>query len=115
MLTVRRVHGPQTRRADIAVRRIDRLLVGSRSNGCCRRRDDTSGNKFELEGSGLCMWTSDTPTPTTVLHVPSIGLVVAVDAVYDGVHQYLAVSANGGIQKWIKDLDIIAALRPHNI
>ena len=50
-----------------------------------------------------------------MLHVPSIGLVVAGDAVYNGVHQYLAESANGGIQKWIKALDTIAALRPRRV
>jgi hypothetical protein len=44
--------------------------------------------------------------------VPSIGLVVAGDAVYNGVHQYLAESANGGIQKWIKALDRIAHYSP---
>jgi len=73
-----------------------------------------AGNAFELEGSELhVVEVGHTDTDnTTVLHVPSIGLVVAGDAVYNGVHQYLAESANGGIQKWIKALDTIAALRP---
>ncbi|MBM0276250.1 MBL fold metallo-hydrolase [Micromonospora tarensis] len=31
---------------------------------------------------------------TTVLHVPSLDLVVAGDAVYNGVHLYLAESGN---------------------
>ena len=52
---------------------------------------------------------------TTVLHIPSIGLVVAGDAVYNGVHQYLVESGNGGIQKWINALDTIAALRPRRV
>jgi hypothetical protein len=42
-------------------------------------------------------------------------LVVAGDAVYNGVHQYLAESANGGIQKWIDALDSIAALQPRSV
>ena len=76
-----------------------------------------SGNAFELEGSELrIVEVGHTDTDdTTVLHVPSIGLVVAGDAVYNGVHQYLAESANGGIQKWIKALDTIAALRPRRV
>ena len=76
-----------------------------------------SGNAFELEGSELrIVEVGHTDTDnTTVLHVPSIGLVVAGDAVYNGVHQYLAESANGGIQKWIKALDTIAALRPRTV
>jgi glyoxylase-like metal-dependent hydrolase (beta-lactamase superfamily II) len=52
---------------------------------------------------------------TTVLHIPSIGLVVAGDAVYNGVHQYLVESGNGGIQKWINALDTIAALKPRRV
>jgi hypothetical protein len=52
---------------------------------------------------------------TTVLHVPSIGLVVADDAVYNGVHQFLVEGGNGGIQRWIKALDSIAALQPRTV
>jgi glyoxylase-like metal-dependent hydrolase (beta-lactamase superfamily II) len=52
---------------------------------------------------------------TAVLHVPSIGLVVAGDAVYNGVHQYLVETGNGGVQKWISALDTIAALQPRKV
>ena len=38
---------------------------------------------------------------TTVLHVPSIGLVVAGDVAYNGVHQYLLESGHGGIKAWL--------------
>jgi glyoxylase-like metal-dependent hydrolase (beta-lactamase superfamily II) len=75
------------------------------------------GNRFELEGHELrIVEVGHTDTDkTTVLHVPSIGLVVAGDAVYNGVHQYLVESGNGGIQRWIQALDIIAALEPHKV
>ena len=49
---------------------------------------------------------------TTVLHVPSLGLVVAGDVVYNGVHQYLVESGNGGINTWLAALDQLEALRP---
>jgi glyoxylase-like metal-dependent hydrolase (beta-lactamase superfamily II) len=76
-----------------------------------------SDNAFELEGRELrIVEVGHTDTDnTTVLHVPSIGLVVAGDAVYNGVHLYLAESANGGIQKWLKGLDTIATLRPRTV
>ena len=76
-----------------------------------------SGNAFELEGSELrIVEVGHTDTDnTTVLHVPSIGLVVAGDAVYNGVHLYLAETPNGGIQKWVAALDTIAALRPRAV
>ena len=75
------------------------------------------GNTFNLEGNELrIVEVGHTDTDnTTVLHVPSIGLVVAGDAVYNGVHQYLVESGNGGIQKWIKALDTIAALQPRKV
>ena len=75
------------------------------------------GNTFELEGNELrILEVGHTDTDnTTVLHVPSIGLVVAGDAVYNGVHQYLVESGNGGLQKWMTALDAIAALEPRKV
>lgn len=72
---------------------------------------------FDLEGNELrIVEVGHTDTDhTTVLHVPSIGLVVAGDAVYNGVHQYLAEGGNGGMQKWITALDTIAALQPRKV
>ncbi|MEU3795220.1 MBL fold metallo-hydrolase [Streptomyces fructofermentans] len=52
---------------------------------------------------------------TTVLHVPSIGLVVAGDAAYNGVHQFLRESAGGGIDRWLTGLDIVDSLRPRTV
>jgi len=49
---------------------------------------------------------------TTVLHVPSLGLVVAGDVVYNGVHQYLVESGNGGIDAWLAALGQLEGLRP---
>jgi glyoxylase-like metal-dependent hydrolase (beta-lactamase superfamily II) len=74
-------------------------------------------NRFELEGHELrIVEVGHTDTDkTTVLHVPSIGLVVAGDAVYNGVHQYLVESGNGGIQKWMQALEKIAALQPEKV
>jgi glyoxylase-like metal-dependent hydrolase (beta-lactamase superfamily II) len=75
------------------------------------------GNTFDLEGNELrIVEVGHTDTDnTTVLHIPSMGLVVAGDAVYNGVHQYLVESGNGGIQKWINALDTIAALKPRRV
>jgi glyoxylase-like metal-dependent hydrolase (beta-lactamase superfamily II) len=52
---------------------------------------------------------------TTVLHVPSIGLVVAGDVVYNGVHQYILEGADGGLQEWLTALDRVAALKPRSV
>ena len=72
---------------------------------------------FELEGHRLlAVEVGHTDTDdTTVLHVPSIGLVVAGDVVYNGVHQYLLESAHGGLEAWLTALDKVAALQPRAV
>jgi glyoxylase-like metal-dependent hydrolase (beta-lactamase superfamily II) len=76
-----------------------------------------AGNTFTLEGNELhIVEVGHTDTDmTTVLHVPSIGLVVAGDVVYNGVHQYLVEGGNGGLDAWIKALDTVAALQPRHV
>jgi glyoxylase-like metal-dependent hydrolase (beta-lactamase superfamily II) len=49
---------------------------------------------------------------STVLHVPSLELVVAGDVVYNNVHQYVGEGRNGGIEAWQHALDLVAALHP---
>jgi glyoxylase-like metal-dependent hydrolase (beta-lactamase superfamily II) len=72
---------------------------------------------IELEGHRLhAVEVGHTDTDdTTVLHVPSIGLVVAGDVAYNGVHQYLLESTGGGIESWLAALDTVAALRPRAV
>jgi glyoxylase-like metal-dependent hydrolase (beta-lactamase superfamily II) len=72
---------------------------------------------FELEGNRIqAIETGHTDTDdTTVLHVPSIGLVVAGDVAYNGVHQYLLESAGGGLQAWLNALDQVTALQPRAV
>jgi hypothetical protein len=70
---------------------------------------------FELEGVVLLpveVGHTDTDA-TTMLHVPEIGLVVAGDVVYNGVHLYLAESGGvAGIDEWLTALDVAEALVP---
>jgi glyoxylase-like metal-dependent hydrolase (beta-lactamase superfamily II) len=49
---------------------------------------------------------------TSALHVPSIGLVVAGDAVYGDVHMYLAEGKGNGRKDWLNALDAIEVLQP---
>jgi glyoxylase-like metal-dependent hydrolase (beta-lactamase superfamily II) len=72
---------------------------------------------IELEGQRLlAVEVGHTDTDdTTVLHVPSIGLVVAGDVAYNGVHQYLLESAHGGVEAWLGALDKVAALQPRAV
>jgi glyoxylase-like metal-dependent hydrolase (beta-lactamase superfamily II) len=71
-------------------------------------------NLMELEGHPLdVVEVGHTDTDAaSVLHVPDLDLVVAGDAVYNGVHQYLAESADGGRDKWRSAIDIVKTLDP---
>ena len=74
-------------------------------------------NTFELEGNEVRfveVGHSDTDK-SSVIYVPSIGLLVAGDVVYNGYHQYLAESGNGGLQAWKRALDTVAALKPTHV
>ncbi|MFF3990667.1 MBL fold metallo-hydrolase [Streptomyces sp. NPDC001797] len=70
------------------------------------------GNRILLEGHELRVIEvghSDTDD-TSVLHVPDLDLVVAGDVVYDGVHQYLVESRDGGLDAWRHAIDVVEAL-----
>ncbi|MFF3513137.1 MBL fold metallo-hydrolase [Streptomyces sp. NPDC002573] len=76
-----------------------------------------AGDRLRLEGHDLVvvgLGHTDTDD-TTCLHVPSIGLVVAGDAVYNDVHLYLAESPAEGRRAWLHALDTIAALDPEAV
>ena len=44
--------------------------------------------------------------------MPDLGLVVAGDAVYNGVHQFLGESAGGGRDSWRAAIDTVEDLGP---
>ena len=69
---------------------------------------------IDLEGHDLVvvpLGHTDTDN-TTCLHVPSIGLVVAGDAAYNGVHPWLAESNPQTRRAWMAALDTIESLNP---
>jgi glyoxylase-like metal-dependent hydrolase (beta-lactamase superfamily II) len=70
--------------------------------------------RFELEDSELHavdLGHTDSDD-TTCLHVPSIGLVVAGDSVYNDVHMYFGESSPAARQSWLAALDTIESLGP---
>ena len=75
------------------------------------------GNEFELEGRKLVVVNAgrtDT-SPSTCLLVPSIGLLVAGDAVYNGIHPYLNETNEQSRIEWISALDKLDALKPRTV
>jgi glyoxylase-like metal-dependent hydrolase (beta-lactamase superfamily II) len=77
--------------------------------------EELTGNVINLEDHDLVsvpLGFTDTAS-TTCLHVPSVGLVVAGDAAYNGVHLHLSESPDHQKrQEWIAALDKMESLRP---
>jgi glyoxylase-like metal-dependent hydrolase (beta-lactamase superfamily II) len=72
---------------------------------------------FKLEGNDIIavdIGHTDTDH-TTCLHVPSIALVIAGDAIYNGTHPYLIESNHEGLLAWLAAIDKIEALKPQAV
>src|ERR1700738_749787 len=82
----------------------DRLLVA----------EQLEGNGLELEGRKLVTVKSgETDTVRSAcLHVPSIGLIVGGDVVYNGIHPYLGETDTQSRLEWISTLEKLEALKP---
>jgi glyoxylase-like metal-dependent hydrolase (beta-lactamase superfamily II) len=80
--------------------------------------EELTGNVIDLEGHDLVsvpLGFTDTAS-TTCLHVSSIGLIVAGDAAYNGVHLHLVESPDHEKrQKWIAALDKMESLKPRAV
>ena len=50
--------------------------------------------------------------PSTIIHAPSSGIVVAGDVVYNGIHQMLGLSGPAEWRRWIESVDAIERLAP---
>jgi glyoxylase-like metal-dependent hydrolase (beta-lactamase superfamily II) len=79
--------------------------------------DPLPGHELELEGHKLvAVNTGRTDTDqSTCLHVPSIGLLVGGDAVYNGIHPYLAETSAESRREWIATLDRLESLNPRAV
>src|SRR6476646_1036286 len=80
--------------------------------------EELTGNLINLEGHDLVsvpLGFTDTAS-TTCLHVPSIGLIVAGDAAYNGDHLHLSESPDQQKrQEWIAALDKMESLQPRAV
>ena len=74
-------------------------------------------NRVTLEGHDLVMVDvgHGDAEDNSVLHVPDLGLVVAGDVIYNGVHMYLAQSATVGFGPWREAIDKVEVLGPRRI
>jgi glyoxylase-like metal-dependent hydrolase (beta-lactamase superfamily II) len=79
--------------------------------------DELDTDLFKLEGRDCrIIDTGHTDTDnTTALHIPSIGLVVSGDAVYNETHPYLGETSGEGYGGWLRALDKIEALDPRAV
>ncbi len=82
----------------------DRLLVA----------EPLETKELELEGHKLvAVNTGRTDTDSsTCLHVPSVGLIVGGDVVYNGIHPFLGETDTTSRREWISTLDKLEGLKP---
>ena len=75
------------------------------------------GDSLSLEGEELrIVHLGHTDSAgTTAVYVPSIGLVVSGDAVYNNTHPYLAECDEKARDEWLSALDKIEALHPQAV
>jgi glyoxylase-like metal-dependent hydrolase (beta-lactamase superfamily II) len=73
--------------------------------------------RFDLEGHEIrVIDTGHTDTDdTTALHIPSLGLLVAGDAIYNETHPFLVESDRAGRQAWLAAIDRLAAINPQAV
>jgi glyoxylase-like metal-dependent hydrolase (beta-lactamase superfamily II) len=79
--------------------------------------DPLPENGLHVEGHKLvAVDTGKTDTAqSTCLYVPSVGLLVAGDVVYNGIHPYLAETTTESRHEWITALDKVEALKPRTV
>jgi glyoxylase-like metal-dependent hydrolase (beta-lactamase superfamily II) len=85
----------------------DRLLVPQALEGS---ELDLEGHKLVVVNDGR----TDTAHSTSLL-VPSIALLVAGDAVYNGIHPYLGETDNQSRLEWISSLAKLESLKPRTV
>jgi glyoxylase-like metal-dependent hydrolase (beta-lactamase superfamily II) len=79
--------------------------------------DELTASEIDLEGQALIpvrLGHTDTDD-STCLHVPSIGLVVAGDAVYNGIHLFQGETNSKNRPQWLAALDAIDTLKPRAV
>ena len=93
-----------------------RLFPGEIPN-CLLVAEPLEGNALELEGHKLIAINAGrTDTAhSTCLHVPSIGLIVGGDVVYNGIHPYLGETDTQSRTEWISTLDKLETLNPRAV
>ena len=91
-----------------------RQLFPGEIPNCLLVAEPLEGNALELEGHKLIAINAGrTDTAhSTCLHVPSIGLIVGGDVVYNGIHPYLGETDTQSRTEWISTLDNLEALNP---
>jgi len=85
----------------------DRLVVAEALD---RGEFQLDGNRFIVVNAGR----TDT-AHSTCLYVPAIGLIVAGDVVYNGIHPYLGETDTHSRLEWISVLDKLEALKPQAV
>jgi len=86
---------------------LDNSVVPEPLDGDVLRVDDTELKIIDLEQADI--------SPTSMVHISSIGAVITGDAIYNGVNPFLAMSGPADWPKWVASVDQVAALNPTTV
>jgi glyoxylase-like metal-dependent hydrolase (beta-lactamase superfamily II) len=86
---------------------LDSIAVPQAFDTDILRLDDAVFRVIDLEQADIA--------PTSIVHIPEIGAVIAGDAIYNGVNPFLAASGPADWPKWVASVDRIAALNPTTV
>jgi len=94
-----------------------RSLFPGQISDCLVVAETLEGNEFQLDGNQfIAVNAGRTDTAhSTCLYVPAIGLLVAGDAVYNGIHPYLGETDKHSRLEWIATLDKLESLKPRAV
>jgi glyoxylase-like metal-dependent hydrolase (beta-lactamase superfamily II) len=73
---------------------------------------ESRAERFDLKGHEMRVIDTGHTDDTTALHIPSLGLLIAGDAIYNETHPFLVESDRAGRQAWLAAIDRPAAINP---
>ena len=93
------------------------MLFGDATITGTRLPETIAGDALYVDGSPLRVIEVKQAdvNPSSIVHVPELDLVVAGDAIYNEIHQMLALSTPQQWKDWLNTVDVVERLHPRMI
>ncbi|QTI71292.1 MBL fold metallo-hydrolase [Gordonia polyisoprenivorans] len=93
------------------------MLFGDKCVSLDHRPEPIEGRTLHVDGFSvdIIQVKQADINPTSIVHVPEIGLVVAGDAIYNEIHPMLGLSTPEQWNDWLATIDLVESLEPRMI